>query len=423
MRTETLVIGAGQAGLSASHHLSRLGREHLVVDSGAIGETWRSRRWDSFTLVTPSWSIRLPGLDRPPGDPDAFLPRAGIVSMLEDYAAASNAPIRTGVTVESLERSPTGDDLVARATDGEIQARNVIVATGFYSLQRLPPFAARLGPRILQVDSDEYRNPELLPPGGVLVVGSAQSGCQIVEDLQVGGREVWLSVGSAGRVPRTYRGRDGLAWWNDLGRFDATEDQVPDPRGRFAPNPHMTGARGGHTINLHRLARDGVRLVGRIVNGGGTRLELAPDLHERLAAVDKFAATFRKLVDDLIVERSLAAPTADPSNTDEHDGLEGFETPLVEQLDLAAAGISTIVWATGFVPDHSWIRLPVLDAAGQPIHDAGITRERGLAFVGLRFQRWAKSDLFLGVGDDARLVVERLCGKSADPRTTARMPG
>jgi putative flavoprotein involved in K+ transport len=337
--------------------------------------------------------------------------------MLEDYAAAFGAPVRSGVTVESLERSPTGDDLVARTTDGEIRATNVVVATGFYRVQRLPPFAARVSPRILQVDSTEYRNPDMLPPGGVLVVGSAQSGCQIVEDLRIAGREVWLSVGSAGRIPRRYRGRDGFAWWGDLGRFDATEDQVPDPRGRFAPNPHVTGARGGYTINLHRLARDGVRLVGRIVDGSGERLELAPDLHERLAAVDRFAATFCKQVDDFVAERGLDAPPADPSNTDEHDGVEGFDTPAEEALDLAAAGISTIVWATGFVPDHSWIRLGIFDGKGEPIHEAGVTRERGIAFVGLRYQRWAKSDLLFGVGDDAQLVVRRLLGEP-----TARMP-
>jgi putative flavoprotein involved in K+ transport len=417
MRTETLVIGAGQAGLSASYHLSRLGREHLVVDSGAIGETWRSRRWDSFTLVTPNWSIRLPGLMAPPGDPDGFLPRAGIVSMLEGYATASNAPIRTGVTVESLERSPTGDDFVALTTAGEIRATNVIVATGFYHRQRVPSFAASLAPRINQLGTTEYRSPEALPPGGVLVVGSAQSGCQIVEDLRLAGRQVWLSVGSAPRVPRRYRGRDGMAWWNDLGRFDITEDQAPDPRGRFAPNPHMTGARGGYTINLHRLARDGVRLIGRIVDGGEDRLEIAPDLHDRLAGVDRIAAGICRQIDELIAARGLDSPPADPTNTDEHDGLEGFDTPIVEALDLAASGISTIIWATGFVPDHSWIRLGVFDGKGQPIHEAGVTREPGLAFVGLRFQRWAKSDLFLGVGDDARLVVERLCREAA-----ARMP-
>ena len=416
MRTETLVIGAGQAGLAASHELTRLGREHLVVDSGSVGESWRSRRWDSFTLVTPNWSLRLPGLP-PFADPDGFLPRADIVSMLQDYAAAFHAPVRSGITVESLERSPTGDDLVGRTTDGEIRATNVIVATGFYRVPRLPGFAARLSPRVHQLGTIEYRSPDALPPGGVLVVGSAQSGCQIVEDLRLAGRDVWLSVGSAPRVPRRYRGRDGMAWWNDLGRFDITEDQAPDPRGRFAPNPHMTGARGGHTINLHRFARDGVRLIGRIANGGDDRLEIAPDLHERLAGVDRVAAGICRQIDEFIATRDLDAPAADETNTDEHDGREGFETPLTESLDLAAEGISTIVWATGFVPDFSWIRLPVLDAKGQPIHEAGATREPGLAFVGLRYQRFAKSDLFLGVGDDARLVVERLCARPAD-----RMP-
>jgi putative flavoprotein involved in K+ transport len=419
-RVETLVVGAGQAGLAASYHLTRLGREHLVVDSASIGDTWRSRRWDSFTLVTPTWTVRLPGLDRAPGDPDGFLPRDDIVSMLEDYATAFSAPVREGVTVTSVERSPTSERLVARTTDGPIEADNVIVATGFYRVTRLPAFAAELAPAILQIDTTEYRNPEALPPGAVLVVGSAQSGCQIAEDLQLAGRRVWLSVGSAGRVPRRYRGRDGLHWWNELGRFDLREDQVPDPRGRFGPNPHMTGARGGHTINLHRFARDGMRLVGRIAGGRGTRLSLAPDLYERLTAVDAFASKLTAQIDALIASRALDAPPVDPANTDEHDGLEGFEQPLLEELDLAREGISTVIWATGFVPDHSWIRLPAFDDGGQPIHDAGVTREPGLAFVGLRFQRWVKSDLFFGVGDDARVVVERLCGVESAPPT--RMP-
>jgi putative flavoprotein involved in K+ transport len=411
---DTLVIGGGQAGLATSCHLSRLGREHVVLEAGRIGETWRSRRWDSFTLVTPSWAIRLPSGPSVPGDPGGFLPRDDVVGMLQQYATDIAAPVREGVAVRSLEQGRDGGGFLADTTDGPVRARNVVVATGFFATARLPVFAREIDSSVVQLDATAYRNPADLPDGGVLVVGSGQSGVQIVEDLALAGRDVWLSVGRAGRFPRRYRGREIFEWAEAIGLLAMTEDKAPDPRGRFGPNPHLTGARGGHTINLHRFARDGIHLVGRVTGADGRRLRIDPDLHERLRGADQFAAQIKGGIDKFIAATGSDAPPADAANSDDHVGLEGFGVPLTEALDLERNGITTVIWAAGFLPDWSWIRLPIFDRQGQPIHDAGVTTQTGLAFVGLRYQRWLKSDLLYGVGDDAEHVVERLASSGPD---------
>jgi putative flavoprotein involved in K+ transport len=336
--------------------------------------------------------------------------------MLDRYATAFGAPLRTGVEVTSLDPAPagtaTGARYVATTTDGPIASTNVVIATGWFRTPRIPAWAADVAPSVHLLNATEYRNPESLPAGGVLVVGSAQTGCQITEDLRLAGREVWLSTGKVGRIPRRYRGKDGFRWWQSLGGYELTEAQLPDPRGRFGPNPHVSGARGGHTINLHRFARDGVHLLGHVTGvgdgSGGTRLTIAPDLHENLGRADFVAADFKQEVDKAIAEHGWDAPPADPSNSDDHDGQEGFAVDPVESLDLEAEGIRTILWATGYLPDHRWIHLPIFDEAGHPKHEGGVTDLPGVAFVGLRYQRWLKSDLFYGVGDDAGHVVERL---------------
>ncbi|MFL5778781.1 MAG: flavin-containing monooxygenase [Chloroflexota bacterium] len=408
---DTVVVGGGQAGLATSYHLSRIGLPHVVLEAGQVGQTWRTERWDSFTLVTQSSLTRLPGRTPPAGEPE-FLPRAGIVTMLEGYADTIGAPVRSGVAVLSLGQGLRGDGFRLETSAHPIAARRVVVASGWYRRPRVPELAARLPDRVVQLTTTSYRRPAALPDGGVLVVGSGQAGTQIAEDLQLAGRQVWLSVGSAGRVPRRYRGRDGLDWWEALGRWAVTESDAPDPRGRHGPNPHLSGARGGHTINLHRFARDGIQLVGRVLEVDGERLHLAPDLHDQLASVDRFAATYRAKVDEFIERLRLDAPAADSVNTDEHDGTEGFGVPLLTELDLAREGITAVVWTPGFRPDFGWIRLPVLDGRGDPIHDRGITAVPGLAFVGLRFQSVAGSDLLYGVGAEAASVADRLAAAS-----------
>ena len=406
---DTLVVGGGQAGLASSYHLQRRGVDHVVLEAGRIGESWRSRRWDSFTLVTPNWMIALPDLPAGVGgrgDPDGYLPRAEIVGMLAAWAAALAAPVHEGVMVTSVTRAPGGTGFVVETTDGPWRAGRVIVASGVYRTATRPAFAAGLPASIARLDATTYRNPEAMAPGSVLVVGSGQSGCQIVEDLLLAGRDVYLSVGSAGRFIRHYRGRDCFRWLDAGGFFDLTEAELEDPRGRRTPNPHITGARGGHTISLHRFAHDGVRLLGRIEGAAGWRLRVAPDLHARLAGADAIAAKFRRAVDEQVERAGLAVPG--PEDTDDYPGVDGFRVPQLDQLDLGVAGITSVIWAMGLVPDFSYLRLPVFDGDGWPIHNGGITREPGLGFVGLRFQVSRRSDLFFGVVADAGRVVDRL---------------
>ncbi len=408
---DVVVIGAGQAGLATSHHLAAWGVEHVVLEAGEIGESWRSRRWDSFTLVTPNWANRLPGLAWRADEPDVFLPRAEIVEMLSAFAAGFGAPVRTGVRVDSLERAPAGPGFRLGTSAGPLAARAVVVAAGFFSRPNRPPFAGDLPARVLQLSTGEYRRPDALPAGAVLVIGSAQSGCQVAEELRADGRDVYLSVGSAGRLPRRYRGLDAVRWFELAGRFDLPEERWPDPRGRFAPNPALSGTRGGHTLNLHRFARDGIRLLGRVEGVAGERLLVALDLHEQLAKVDAFADTFCRQVDEVVAARGLDVPPADldnPANWDEHPGDDGYRAPIERTLDLAAAGVSTVIWGTGFRPDLRWVHLPVLDGTGCPVHRAGVTDEPGLVFVGLKLQTRAASDLLLGVSDDALHVAEHV---------------
>jgi putative flavoprotein involved in K+ transport len=383
--------------------------DHVVLEAGRTGESWRSRRWDSFTLVTPNWMTALPDLPAGVGGtdhPNGFLPRAEIVEMLSSWAAALRAPVRERVTVTSVARDPAGTGFSVETTDGPWRARRVIAATGANRSPRRPGFAADLPPSIAQLDVTAYRNPELLPPGAVLVVGSGQSGCQVVEDLRLAGRDVYLGVGSAGRFVRRYRGRDAFRWVVEGGLFDLTEAQWADPRGRRSPNPHLTGARGGHTINLHRFARDGVHLLGRIDGLAGDRLRIAGDLHARLAGADAIAARFLRAIDEQIERAGVAVPG--PEDSDDYPGDDGFRVPMVPELDLGTAGITCVIWACGFAPDFSYLHLPVLADDGWPVHDGGITSESGLAFVGLRFQTTAKSDLLFGVAADAERVVDRL---------------
>ena len=405
-----VVIGAGQAGLAASHELRRLGRDHVVLEKGQVADAWRGR-WDSFTLVTPNWTIRLPGGHYDGPDPDGFQPRDEIVAMLARYA--DRAPVRTGVEVTAVDLEADGGFTVSTST-GPIRTPAVIIATGMYQSERPSPLDGRLPARVLQLHTSGYRNPDALPPGAVLVVGSAQSGCQIAEELLEAGRTVHLSVGTAGRVPRRYRGRDVFHWLLGTGFFDRTPDKLPSPRAKFAGNPHATGRGGGHTINLHRFARDGMRLHGHVQGVDGEQIGFAPDLHANLAAADKFAADITQGFDEYIRTAGIDAPASDATSTDEYEGLDGFETPEQADINLAAEGISTVIWAGGYRFDYSLVHAPVLDSDGFPVTRRGVTRVPGLYFLGMHFLYDGKSAILLGVGGDAAHVAQRLVGEATD---------
>ena len=404
---ETVIIGGGQAGLAASFYLTRQKREHVVLEQAAqAGHAWRDDRWDSFTLVTPNWSFRLPGAEYQGDDPGGFMPRDEIVARFEQYVDRFRLPVRFNTTVTSVERKPDGSGYRVETDGAQYESNNVVVATGLFQRPKLPPFSARLSPDILQLHSGAYRNPLALPPGAVLVVGSAQSGCQIAEELHRSGRQVYLSVGSAGRAPRRYRDRDIFEWLDATRFLDRTVDKLPSPAVRFAGNPHLSGKDGGHAINLHQFARDGMTLLGHIQGADDGQLRFARDLQESLAKIDKFETDLLTMIDAHIAQSGLDAPKEDVPQL-----RDGYAAAVIEELDLKSAGIHTIIWAMGYSFDFGLVHLPIFEANGFPIQQRGVTEVPGLYFVGLPWMPGQKSGLLLGVGDNAALIAGAIAAK------------
>lgn len=404
---DTVVIGGGQAGLATSYHLTQAGREHVVLEKERVGKSWRDERWDSFTLVTPNWQLQLPDMEYEGDDPEGFLSREEVVDYLDRFVESFDPPVREGVEATSVEPAPDSDDLIVRTSDGDYRAANVVVATGTFQRPKIPPFSDRLSDKVEQFHSSEYRNPDQLPPGAVLVVGSGQSGCQIAEELHERGREVYLSTSRVQRLPRRYRGVDSMRWLARTGFVDQTVEQLDSPKERFDPNPHVSGKDGGHTINLHRFHRDGINLLGHLQDGRGTQLEFAPDLKENLKTADNFAHQFRENIDKFIEKTGLDAPEEDVP-----EPRDAYEAEVITELDLEEAGIRTIIWATGYDFDFSWVQFPNFDEFGYPVQERGVTSQSGLYFVGLHWLHTIKSGLFLGVGDDAAHVVEHIASRS-----------
>jgi putative flavoprotein involved in K+ transport len=417
---EAIVIGAGHAGLATSYYLTRAGVPHLILEAGRVGERWRSSRWDSFTLVTPNWMCCLPGYPYAGDDPDGFMARAEVVAYLQGYAESFRAPVREGVRVNSVETHPGAVGYTVVTNAGLYKASAVVVATGYYAQPKIPAMAATLPSDILQLHSSDYRNPGALAPGAVLVVGSGQSGCQIAKELHESGRDVYLSTGSAGRVPRRYRGMDVFRWMVRLGWFEQTVATLPSPQAKLAANPQLAGSHGGYSVNLHRFARDGIILLGRIRSVSGHQATLAPDLKKNLAKADKAAAEFRRSVDEYIEKHGLDAPLPSAASADEYDGDDGYDQEEIVELDLQVTDIRSVVWAAGYNVDYSFVRLPLFDEDGYPIQQRGVTTYPGLYFMGLHFQHQKKSDIFYGVGEDAAYVASVVTARRAHAATWAR---
>jgi putative flavoprotein involved in K+ transport len=403
---ETVIIGGGQAGLATSYFLTRMGREHLVLEQAAeAANAWRNDRWDSFTLVTPNWSVRLPGGEYQGDDPHGFMARDKLVTYFENYIANHRLPVGYGVRVTAVEPSDSGPGYRVETNETTYRARNVVMATGIYQRPNIPACSANLSPGIRQLHSSQYRNPHSLPEGAVLVVGSGQSGCQIAEELYQHGRQVYLCVGRAGRVPRRYRGRDIFEWLTLVGYFDRTPGQLPSPEARFAGIPHLSGRDGGHSLNLHQFARDGVRLLGRLRDARDHHIWLAGDLQANLSAADAIEAEITGKVDGYIAAAGLDAPPERlPELTD------GRAVPETLELDLAAAGINTIIWACGYAFDFSLVKLPAFDDSGFPIQKRGVTAYPGLYFAGLPWMDGQRSGLLLGVAESAEHVARAIAG-------------
>lgn len=399
-RCETVVIGGGQAGLAASYFLTQRGCEHVVLEQGRVGETWRSKRWDGFAINTPNWSMQLPGHPYQGPDPDGFCSAPDVVAYLEAFAGSFGAPVQEGVRVSALRRE--NGQYVLDANGEPLRARTVVVSTGAFQRPAPSPLARHVPGDVFQLHAEDYRHPQQLPEGAVLIVGSGQSGCQIANELLGAGRTVVMSVGRCPWAPRRYRGREILHWLIEIGMMDDTVDTLPSPAARLKCNPPISGKDGGHDCHPRWLARHGARLVGRLEGIRGHVLQLATDAEETLAQGDEFVATLKTRIDEHVRAAGLDVPAAEAT---EHD--DPPVAPL-EQLDLREAAIRTILWANGYRPDFDWIDLPLCDAEGWPAHERGVTAFLGLYFVGLHWLYKRRSALFMGVGEDAEHAVSHL---------------
>ena len=418
---DAVVIGAGQGGLATSRFLALAGIGHVVLERSSIASSWRERRWDSFCTVTPNWSIALPGAEYAGGDPDGFLSRDDLVRHFERWAESFGAPVRCGVEVRRVR--PLDGGFEVETSDGVWRARNVVVATGTYQAPNVPAVSAKLPRRLKQLAADDYKRPGTLPPGGVLVVGAGQTGCQIAEELHGAGLNVWLCVGRAGRLPRRWRGRDCIAWQRDMGYLDRTPDMLESRALRFRADPHLTGRNGGYTLSLHDFHRRGVRLLGRLTGCDGERARFDDGLHDEMHFADDFADRITAAFDQHIREHGIDAPPPTPEELAGGPPADGTMPEILRELDLAAAGIGSVVWATGYRYDFSWIEAPVLDEAGYPAAPRGVSALPGLYFVGLNWMTWRKSGILWGVGDDAQSVARHLAGRCRIRSSSGLMRG
>lgn len=407
---ETLVIGAGQAGIAMSEHLSRHGLSHLVVERRRIAERWRSERWDTLVANGPAWHDRFPGMTFADVEPDAFASRQSIVDYLVAYAEKFAAPIRCGVKVERLRRKDDCSGFRVETATGIIEARNVVVATGPFQRPSIPALVPD-DAGIVQLHSSAYRNPDQLPPGHVLVVGAGSSGVQIAEELLRAGRGVHLAVGPHNRPPRRYRGRDFVWWLGVLGKWDAT---VHEP-GREHVTIAVSGARGGHTVDFRDLAARGVMLVGRAEGFRDGAMHFAPDLERNIALGDADYLSVLDEADAYAVREGLDLP-ADPGARAFKAGLpDGFQTPL--RLDLAPAGVTSIIWATGYAFDFGWLQAGAFDMRGCPVHEHGVSTVPGLYHLGLPWLSRRASAFIWGVWHDAAFLAGFIAARTETSAT------
>ena len=411
-QVDVVIVGGGQAGLAVSYYLRAFGVEHVVLERGQIGESWRSARWDSFTLVTPNWMTRLPGYAMAAGTGEHFLPRDAVTGMLERLAR--ELPVHTGTEVSSVA---AGDGrYTVSTTCGQLTARAVVVAGGGQRCPLIPGLASGMAAEIHQCDASRYRSPDALPPGAVLVVGSGQSGAQIADELATAGREVLLATSRVPRVPRRYRDRDVHEWTVELGLYDQRTDAVADPAVFREPHPMLSGAHGGHSVSYQRLARDGVRLLGRLVDADGPSLRFGPDLPEHVQYADQRDAQFRRTVDEYIARTGIAAP---PPEADPAERPLPWVEGAPERLNSRAERISTVLWCTGFGPDTRWLRVPVLRQDGTPAHSGGVTAFPGLYVAGYPWLSNRGSGILYGVAADAARVAQHIAAEASGRPTAA----
>lgn len=401
IQTDTLVVGAGQAGVAMSEHLSKLGVPHLVLERNRIAEAWRTGRWDSLVANGPAWHDRFPGLEFDDLSPDSFASKERVADYFEAYARTFNAPIRTGVEVHKVRRNIGRPGFTVETSEGVIEANRVVAATGPFQQPVIPAIAPQ-DPRLTQLHSAHYRNPGQLPEGAVLVVGAGSSGTQIADELQRAGKTVYLSIGQHDRPPRAYRNRDFCWWLGVLGEWDAAAMKP----GREHVTIAVSGAHGGRTVDFRELAQRGLNLVGLTQAFKDGVVTFRPDLVDNLARGDENYLALLNAADAYIERNGLGLPL-DPEARRVFPDPPCVTQPILE-LDLAAAGISTIIWATGFVADYSWMEVDAFDASGKPQHQRGVSTESGIYFLGLPWQSRRGSSFIWGVWHDAKYVADHI---------------
>ncbi|VXC20832.1 flavin-containing monooxygenase [Pseudoclavibacter sp. 8L] len=399
--TEVLVVGAGQAGVAMSEHLTRRGVPHLVIERERVAERWRTGRWDSLVANGPAWHDRFPSMEIEGVAPDAFATKDQMADYFEQYAERFGAPVRCGVEVTEVRRREGVPGFHVQTSEGQIDARYVVAATGPFQRPVFPAIVpAATG--IEQLHSSAYRNPEQLADGAVLVVGAGSSGVQIADELRRSGREVFLSVGPHDRPPRAYRDRDFVWWLGVLGKW---ESSAP-PRGAEHVTIAVSGARGGHTVDFRALAASGITLVGRTNSCEDGVISFGPDLAKNIADGDANYLSVLDEADAFIVRNGMDLPE-EPEARVFGPIPECVEHPLA-QLDLAEAGITSIVWATGFAVDYSWLPVEAVDERGRPKQQRGVSTEPGIYFLGLPWQSRRGSSFIWGVWHDASYVADQI---------------
>lgn len=400
-RVEVVVVGAGQAGIAMSQHLTERGVSHVVLEKERIAERWRTGRWDSLVANGPAWHDRFPGLEFNDVPSDAFASKDRVAEYFVAYAEKFNAPVRTGVEVTSVTKKAGEPGFLVRTSDGDIDARYVVAATGPFQRPIFPPvIPAEAG--LLQIHSSSYRNPQQLPDGAVLVVGAGSSGVQIADEIRKSGREVYLSVGPHERPPRRYRSRDFCWWLGVLGKWDAA---APIP-GAEHVTIAVSGANGGDTVDFRALAAEGIHLLGRTEALQDGVLTFAPDLRENIDAGDASYLALLDEADAYIQANGLDLP-AEPEARVLGDDPDSLVNPVLS-LDLAAARITSVIWATGFALDYSWLQVKAFDTVGRPIHQRGVSVEPGVYFLGLPWQSRRGSSFIWGVWHDAKYLADQI---------------
>ncbi|WP_350333981.1 flavin-containing monooxygenase [Coralliovum pocilloporae] len=400
-KIDTLVVGAGQAGIAVSEHLSNNNVPHLILEKNRVAEAWRSGRWDGLVANGPAWHDRFPNLQFEDCDPDSFPSKERVADYLNDYAKMIKAPIRTGIEVTSAKRLPGQGGFLVETSDGSIEANRIVAATGAFQHPVIPPVVPS-ETAVEQLHSFYYRNPRQLPDGAVMVVGAGSSGAQIADELNRAGRKVFLSIGPHDRPPRSYRGRDFVWWLGVLGLWDLA---AMEP-GKEHVTISVSGAYGGRTMDFRRLAGEGVTLLGMTQSFANGTLSFAEDLKDNIANGD---ADYTKMLDaaDAYVARTGIDLPEEPEARKTWPDPDCLTNPIKE-LNLAEEGITSIIWATGFRQDFSWMHVDAFDDRGAPVHQRGVSSEPGIYFLGLPWQSRRGSTFIWGVWHDAKHIADQI---------------